>query len=791
MTQLSSHSNLTTIRRYRRSLTVFILLYTVFSFSIQPISAEATSENDFTSGVSISTIDVSKLSPNNRIVTVWIENQDNTPSGELILDLNYLLFPTSDHGKSWHNLNQLNFSSELEGLAILQLQGLAPGEVRAVDISVRPDVVATLKRIPGIFIGEIYLADHSTLLSHQIGFAIPKEISMIHATALAFDNPNYAAGNLAPQIEETVSGIVEASELNTEVFSIILFDDFGESDTQVYFVYAGTIIPARSIILGLPDSNGKLLKEISEYDMGDGETLGGYLKWVRQTTDNHKLAFSFYGHGGALMPDIAPQPSSLIEVSDLNGDGPITMPSWIAIQPSWIAIQPSWIAIQPSWIAIQPSWIAIQPSEITAEESFATDSHPLSLISIKDLSVALKKGSNDGENPIDIVDLVHCFSLSIEEVYELAPYTKSIIGSANYHFFDARMPGQALANIEPSESAENIATSIMTTYDHVLPSEGYPRTMAVINSDHVADIKTYWDQTSAALMTAFANNHQATRTKLQQAYEATTKYDSTSCDNELSLKSPDALVDFYEFSSQLQRAFSDDPAIVQAAQSTSTQIDSAVSAVINRSGSPWFSTSTDDNWQFTGKGLSVYADLAGQPDGSGRYILSWQSAFYNRVPHPYSPSPFDFIASENDTVTWADVLLKSWEGFEVSAQSCPINVPQDRDQVEVSVSNVSVNALNKSDPKNIISAEVYVDQQLGNLIVLFEIIREGQVVYSEQVHTGWLNAGYHTISSSVIADNQLLESISGDTNISVKLDPNNYILEENKVDNQLSHLIQP
>lgn len=779
MTQ-SSYPNQTILYSPKGHLIFFAVFCSVMIWLFQPHPAAANVSTNFQNGIEVADVDTSKLSPSHPIVTVKITNHGSTPSGNVQLKLSYLPFPTDDHGKSWKTLNQLNFVSEFDNLATLPIQSLASGETQEIDVSLQPYVVATFNRIPAIFIGEIFLEGESTPLDHQVGLAFPKQISLVHTTALAFDNPQFAVGNLAPQIEETVNGLIRGSRINTEVFSIALFDDYGDGDTQIFFIYSGIIIPARSLFSGLPDVNGNLLTEISEYDMGDGETLGGYLKWVRQITHNHKVAFSFYGHGGALMPEIEPQAEELIDSSPLRGSSPVTMPSWVLIQPSWVLIQ-------PSWVLIQPSWVLIQPSSIVTEGSLTTDSHPVSIVSVKDLATALKKGTNNGENPIEVVDLVHCFSLSIEEVYELAPYAKNIIGSANYHFFDTRMPGQALANLDADSSAEAIATTMMATYDNVLPSEGYPRTMAVISGEAVADIKRYWDQTSAALLSAFDRDHQTTREKLQQAYLASTKYDSTSCDNEFDLNSPDALVDFYEFSSQIENLFSDDLSVVQSAQLTSAQIDAAVVSVINRSGIPWFGTSIDDSWQFTGKGLSIYADLVGLPDEDGRYALSWQSAFYNRVPHEHNPSPFDFVASGNQQPTWSDVIQRSWEGFEISAQGCVVSIPLDQDEAEVTLSNV-VRVTDEAESGNMISADFYVDRPIGNLVVLFEIMRADEVIYSERVHSGWLDAGHQSISTKTILDISFFEAKTHDEQIAVTIDPDGFISEMNKDDN---HLIVP
>ncbi len=793
------HSHRTGIKENVTILRFLVILFIGAALFPASLNAQSETTDSSVQPLSLSGIDASGLSINNPTLNLIFDVKDSTYN-PVNLELIYLQFDPVDQDANWTDDGKFTSGIEPASMGIYEIQLDASVGSQEHSVSIPKNVVAMLKKHPSIIVGKITATEDQSSGRIAITYYPSEQIDLVHASALAFDNPMYGGGNLAPQIRETVKGIKSASEAKENVLSVVLADSYGENNSQIFFVQNGAIIQAESLFAGLPNSAGLIDSSLTEYDMGNGDVLGGFLKWTNDFSQNQRLSFSYYGHGSAIMPNIESEVDS-IPVDDANdentaGSGPIAMPSWVAVQPSWVAVQPSWVAVQPSWVAVQPSWVAVQPSWVAvqptwtiAEDHFATDSHPLSLISVKDIARAVQVGSNHGEKPLAVLDLVHCFSLSVEQVHELAPYAESIVGSANYHFFDSRMPGNALADLTPTASSLDMADEIMQSYDQTLPETGYPRTMAVIDGNEVQDIKTYWDQASAEIMNAFEQDHSGTRSKLQAAYQQSTKYDSTSCDNNFALKSPDALVDFYEFAAQLETQFPDNLALMQAANLTSSQIDAAIYSTVNNSGNPWFGTSVDDHWNFSGKGLSIFADMQGMVDPNSQSVaLSWQTAFYNRLPTDLHPTPFDFLQSENDGKTWADVIEKTWAGYEVYPQSCLVTIPPDHDSVEVAIRSIGSKAAPRGD--RWLKADIQTDAQLGNLIVLFEVVHGNEVVYSEMVYTGWLDAGEHTVMSARTMSSSMLKGAkeSGLT-LRVTIDPFDYLIEKSKEDNHMAQNI--
>ena len=188
---------------------------------------------------------------------------------------------------------------------------------------------------------------------------------------------------------------------------------------------------------------------------------------------------------------------------------------------------------------------------------------------------------------------------------------------------------------------------------------------------------------------------------------------------------------------------------------------------------------------FDGKGVSIYADLVGLQDANGQYALSWQSAFYNREINEYNRDPFTFLASTDGSPTWSDVLAQAWDGHEVYVSGCVITIPPSFDESEISLNEVTLrrggNQVKGSDQRLV--AEISIDQPLGNLIVLFEVSRAGDVVYSEAVYTGWIEAGNMEVSPTAYWD-EITQGGDGEYTVSVVVDPDAYIQENDKQNNE-------
>ena len=175
--------------------------------------------------------------------------------------------------------------------------------------------------------------------------------------------------------------------------------------------------------------------------------------------------------------------------------------------------------------------------------------------------------------------------------------------------------------------------------------------------------------------------------------------------------------------------------------------------------------------------------------------VSWQSAFYNREPDQLNLTPFEFLTSADGTPTWSDVIQKSWDGFDVYPQSCLITIPPDHDEVEASIIDAGLTGNRATNGKQHagrkIFADISVDAPVGNLIVLFEIIENGEALFSETVYSGWIAAGNHTITTkSTIPEEVLDVGRNQHKQIKISVDPHGYLIDTNAQDNLLTKLLK-
>jgi hypothetical protein len=177
-----------------------------------------------------------------------------------------------------------------------------------------------------------------------------------------------------------MAGIVAATEGAPDKRALVLVDQDGEADTRIFEVYNGVV----TAIAGLPDSSGVLSLALNEYDMTDGNTLGGFLKWTldEYATAATKTTFSYVSHGTFLAPAVDFS-TIFTDTTTLNNR-----------------------SAQSSPLFPLPSIVYVK--------SALTDQHPQpGLITPHALQVALDVGTNNGSNPLDVLDIVHCFSASI------------------------------------------------------------------------------------------------------------------------------------------------------------------------------------------------------------------------------------------------------------------------------------------------------------------------------------------------------------------------------------------
>lgn len=554
---------------------------------------------------------------------------------------------------------------------------------------------------------------------------------------LAFDNPSYSAGNLAPQLPETLKGIVAATEGDTSKMAVVLADLDQDGDTHIMTVFDGDV----TYIDGLPDATGEIDTAVSEYDMSDGETLGGFLLWANNNFPAPQTNLFVYAHGAPLAP--ATDISSLIGTPSRSARTPVPLPSWIFIHPDM------------------------------------TDMHPVGLLTPHDLGVALDVATQHG-GKYAVVDLVHCFSLSIEEVHEVEPYAEFVTGSPNYAYFDAQLPGAALDAIDGDMDAETVADTILYTYDSLLPDSGYPRMLAAVDTFDVTLVKPFWDIVSAELLLELDARPNATRTKIAAAYASSPKYDTNYCEPDWELSSPDALVDMYDFAYALADQFGHTSNVGIFAIATADTLYDAVSSVYITEGVPDFTDIDNASyWAFDGLGVSMYADLAGVQRG-GAQQLSWHADFYTKTISAENPHPYKFVTGDT---TWADVFTRFWENETTTTEGCVRTFPPVRDTGELAIGELINPQANEAALNNPLlpSFGLETSGAIGHAIITFAIEQAGSVVYTDTIGTGRIFTGTQWIQAS----RAWTPSATGVYTLTVTVDPENYIDEANEADNQL------
>lgn len=486
----------------------------------------------------------------------------------------------------------------------------------------------------------------------------PSPTTRLVIYVLAFDN-DPSLNNLTPKYTDTIISIEAATTINTGTTAIILADLDAVGDTRIIEVSNGI----SSIVSCLPDTSGNLQTSITEYDSADGATLGGFLHWVSDTytTPASQTIFSYIGHGTFFAPETA------LPIADL-----ITPPTGIH-QVSNGSSKPTNLDVNADFTDHNTS----EPTNSPLIMEHTPHSTSPSLITPYQLALALKEGTNDGLEPYAVVDLVHSFAATIEELYEISPYATTATGSEHYVFFDASLPGAALTALTGLLTPTQMATSIINSYHQAHPVAEHPRTFVAVDLTQVGLVKNAWDATAAELLNEFDANATQTVTLLRNAYltgvSGTPYYlDTTFCPGQAGqweLDDPDQLFDFYGWT-QAITAQDFSTATIDAATATADALDTVTIAHLSTDGVPWFAPGVSA-WNFHPTthtaGIAIFTPFETMRINAEDYHV-WQAMWYTHaISYTVSPSvtvlnphPFQFIQPDGN-VTWADVLHRYWQ----------------------------------------------------------------------------------------------------------------------------------
>lgn len=449
----------------------------------------------------------------------------------------------------------------------------------------------------------------------------PTAQSLLAIYLLALDN------DLGLHEQSLLTNLEAGTAGQYDRMALVVLDGRGPHDTRVLFVQDGKSTP----LAGLPNAQGIVRDDLDEYDMADGATLGGLLKWARQSYPTAQTLVTFVGHGLPAAPiadvdQLWPRQRVAAEQRVGVGNG-IPLPTKYWAHPNY------------------------------------TDSHPKrTLLTPKQLGIALAQATNQGANPITVLDLIHCFGATMEELYEVAPYVAATVASPSYAYLQPEMLQQSLRQLPTNLSAIALAKRLATF--HQIQEPNHPSVITAVDNSRLAALRAAWHGVAGALLHRWAQDP-TTRDRLTQAWRQAAKYDAPLCDDEWRIDDSDYLADLGSFARALQNTFPGEP-VAEQAQQVLTELSGAVTT-ITQADHPWMRP--DQFWNFNQEyaGIALYGNLipwqqAGQP------YLSFQAHFYTS---DATEAPYRFLQrrTPNDT-TWADLFTTFWQGQTVQTVAC-------------------------------------------------------------------------------------------------------------------------
>ena len=471
---------------------------------------------------------------------------------------------------------------------------------------------------------------------------LPREPKLLSLFLLAFDS------NLDVAYEPLMRAIEQATAEDPTKVALVLVDRSGDADTQIYEVRCGgrTLVTA-----GLPDpaNPATLTSTIREYNMTAPEQLAAFLTWARITHSAPQSVVTYIGHGVPLAP--------AVDIAKYVANVPDSQPD-------------------PHNVFALPSGQYIHPGQ-------TTDEHPQpTLISPHALAEALRIATGNGAKPFTVLDIVHCFGGTLEELYELSnpggtPFAERIIGSPNYAYSGPELLRSVLLSMQEGQDAQKMAQTIVDHYHQALvaasrPDLQHPHLIAAVDPVQIITLKHQVDELAHLLAQGLENSYNDTAKTLQGAHTAAAKYNTTTCDGgetlplkaDFVLDSKDALADLADLASKVG-AFSESKDIKVLAQAIVDQVDRTVVAVGRAPGVPWFGRESGKNWPFDDassyRGIAIYADFGGYSIAADTYI-GWQAHWYTSSNNSGdNPTPYAFVQTTSGE-TWADVLRLYWAG---------------------------------------------------------------------------------------------------------------------------------
>jgi hypothetical protein len=507
-----------------------------------------------------------------------------------------------------------------------------------------------------------------------------RQVDLLLLPILALDS------NLDKYYHEYIAGIAEATRQDTRIMALVLADrsDPSDPDTRILKIQCGGVERLTGLpSLDLPATD--LDPTLREYDMTDPRQLAAFIKWARTTRSGErpagdpnavKTVVSYVAHGLPIVP--------AIDISRYLTT-PVTSSLPAALDVALAGLPPA-------------------PTKIPATPDQLTDQTSVTLLSPYSLTHALTLATNNGANPITVLDLVHCFGGTIEELYELSnpggqPVAEVVVTSPNYTYAGASILTKVLKGLRPEQDARRMAEAVVRAHAQALAeadgldNDGvliqHPRIIVGVDLSKVAAIKDQIDLLAQAVIDRFDEDREGTKGLLLEAHRSAIHYDTmptayeadddptASCPHDYRLTEHDGLSDLTSFVGGLQTQFPP-KSVSHAAAPLSGLVESAVITRTQEPGVPWFAHNPAlERWDFAGaSGIALYTDFHGQRLGESTYI-GWQAHWYTRTISDDNLHPFQFVQG---TTTWADVLQTYWAdrlgSDAVKTMACVTQLPQ-------------------------------------------------------------------------------------------------------------------
>lgn len=573
--------------------------------------------------------------------------------------------------------------------------------------------------------------------------------------ALAFDNdPAYPAMSLTAAYTPTIQGIVSATINAPHKTAVVLADLAGYGDTRLLIIQRGVI----TTVVDWPDAlqNRAMSSNGQEANMADGETLGYLIYWARQSFPASVTLFSFVGHGA---------PVVLVPPNSVGVPQPTSTP-------------------EPQVPAIPPPPLNPLPSRWAAHAGL-TDHHSGSLLTLRDLDRALRIGTDNGTQPLTLLDLLHCFSASIEELYQVHPYAQMIAAAPNYAYSQPAMLGLALAALEPTLPAAQMVDLLVRTYDNALPVADHPRLSVGVDSQQLAPIKDAWDRTAYYLHQALLADPDTVKPKIKTAYATSAKYDTTLCSRQdWELTAPDALSDMADFAHRLGEGFGIESPIGSWAITTTQRISAALVSRVAHNGVPWFAKTGAPTWQLEAPGIALFTDFAPE-QRNGQLIFSWQAPWYKSHHPAATDEPLSsFLVGGYAGVNWADLFQRFWQGQNLFTLGCQPSFLYSRGVNELRLVALQTATTTTALPLYRpvwLTATVQSSQPATNPLVRFSIYRGETLVYADVLSAGYLTGQQPT---RVTLRQPWHPLAPGDYRLLAEVDIDERFVEQNEADNR-------